>query len=501
MSRCRCRRRGAVLLVVLVVIVLLALGAYTFSETMISEREAVAMHGRKVASRVAADSGMQFVAAFVGERGSINESFLDNPQRLRNVFVSDSDFERGRSRFSVVAPRERDPTYQRIRFGVVEESSKLNLNAVIRRVVEDELAEDEARAILMRVPLLTRETADAILDWIDEDDLPRRYGAETEFYSRLPTPYQAKNGPLDTLDELLLVRGVTQEILFGEDANRNGLLDPNENDGDRSLPPDDADNVLSRGLFAMLTVHSRESNLRPDGRPKINVNQGSLQNLFKEISAEFGDDAAEFILAFRQQGADTSVGDASKNRDAPAKTRHINSLYELMGTEFRGEESGAAWKSPWSAEGNDLKKLLPELLNTLTTHGGPFIEGRININRARREVLLTVPEVDERLADLIIASQVGSSETVGGPRSITAWLLLDGHVDMAKMQQLDRYITARGDVYRAQVLGYFDAGETVTRIEAIIDATYRMPRIAALQDLTDLGAGHTRQQLAETESN
>jgi len=140
------------------------------------------------------------------------------------------------------------------------------------------------------------------------------------------------------------------------------------------------------------------------------------------------------------------------------------------------------------------------LLDALTTHAEPFIEGRININVAPREVLLAVPGMTERLADVIVASQprratADSVVAVDASRVTTAWVLTEGHVDASTMRDLDRYITARGDVYRAQVIGYFDAGATVTRLEAVIDATYRFPRVVSLQDLTDLGAGYSRRQL------
>ena len=58
------------------------------------------------------------------------------------------------------------------------------------------------------------------------------------------------------------------------------------------------------------------------------------------------------------------------------------------------------------------------------------------------------------------------------------------------MRQLDRYITGRGDVYRIQSVGYFDAGGPVTRLEAVIDATRQPPQIVQLSDLTDLGRGY-----------
>jgi general secretion pathway protein K len=46
-----------------------------------------------------------------------------------------------------------------------------------------------------------------VLDWIDPDDNSRVQGAESEFYQSLPKPYNAKNGPIDDLSELLLIKG------------------------------------------------------------------------------------------------------------------------------------------------------------------------------------------------------------------------------------------------------------------------------------------------------
>lgn len=59
---------------------------------------------------------------------------------------------------------------------------------------------------------------DAILDWLDMDDEPRPEGAESDFYEGLETPYACKNGPMESIEELLLIAGITPEIYF--DLNR-----------------------------------------------------------------------------------------------------------------------------------------------------------------------------------------------------------------------------------------------------------------------------------------
>ncbi|HHT9109807.1 MAG TPA: general secretion pathway protein GspK [Candidatus Brocadiaceae bacterium] len=60
---------------------------------------------------------------------------------------------------------------------------------------------------------MTAETiTDSILDWIDPDDFHHANGAEKDYYVGLPEPYEPKNGPLDTIEELALVKGVIPQI-------------------------------------------------------------------------------------------------------------------------------------------------------------------------------------------------------------------------------------------------------------------------------------------------
>jgi general secretion pathway protein K len=64
------------------------------------------------------------------------------------------------------------------------------------------------------------QVSDSILDWIDPDDQPRIAGAESDYYLSLTPPYQAKNGPLDDLTELMLIRGVTPDMFYGTDLSK-----------------------------------------------------------------------------------------------------------------------------------------------------------------------------------------------------------------------------------------------------------------------------------------
>jgi general secretion pathway protein K len=95
---------------------------------------------------------------------------------------------------------------------VEDEDRKINLN---RLVLPNGNAPDEQRLAVFRKLLANLDIdpslADAVVDWIDNDDIPRAGGAESAYYLSLPYAYRAKNDLFDTLDELRLVRGMTPE--------------------------------------------------------------------------------------------------------------------------------------------------------------------------------------------------------------------------------------------------------------------------------------------------
>jgi general secretion pathway protein K len=97
-------------------------------------------------------------------------------------------------------------TYQ---VDIQDESGKINLNTVseqqLRRLVEAIGISKEDGDIIV----------DSILDWKDIDKMYRLNGAEDDYYATLNPPYKAKNGRFDTIEELLLVRGVTPTYFYG----------------------------------------------------------------------------------------------------------------------------------------------------------------------------------------------------------------------------------------------------------------------------------------------
>src|SRR5262245_331513 len=205
-------RRAIILIAVLVVVVILSLVAYQYSDLMASEHRAADTAMRTAQVRLFADSGVHYAAAVLSTpdniNGVLNGNPFDNPGAFQGQVVQANGQPRLQGRFSIVAPVDpADPTAgsQPFRFGVLDEAAKVNLNALLRIDPSGKTAHD----ILMKLPNMTEDVANAILDWIDPDDTPRENGAEGETYGALSPAYRPKNGPLDSLDELLLVRGVT----------------------------------------------------------------------------------------------------------------------------------------------------------------------------------------------------------------------------------------------------------------------------------------------------
>src|SRR5579863_5022353 len=207
-------RSGTVLLIVLVVVSLLALGAYTFAEFMTIEAKSTSTFGREVQARALADSGIDLVSTLLLARYQPGpKSYYNEPATFHGVLVRDSTAGRGRGRFSVVATGDWDPSGNTVRYGITDESSKLNLNTLMKLVTAGTIQPTDVETALMSLPEMTLEIADSILDWMDTDQTAMQNGAEIHYYQSLSPPYATKDNYLDSLDELLLVKGMTPQLL------------------------------------------------------------------------------------------------------------------------------------------------------------------------------------------------------------------------------------------------------------------------------------------------
>lgn len=108
----------------------------------------------------------------------------------------------------------------------------------------------------------------SILDWIDTDNNRRVEGAESDEYNNLSPPYEAKNGPIDDISELLLIKGVTPELYWGP-ASSNYIA-PSFLAKNNPFGPSAQQNLIAVGLVDLFS---------PISSGKININTASAEVL------------------------------------------------------------------------------------------------------------------------------------------------------------------------------------------------------------------------------
>ncbi len=232
------RRQGSALLIAIWTIALLALLVMTFTFDIFLETKLTTYARNRRKAEYLAFSGLSITEMLLHRQRSVTGNELEDVTAADKWYRPALQISRGRSA-EVSEPLEDG----QIRLTITPEPGKRNVN---------KLTDEDWEAIL-GVGGIPQEywpgLIDAFNDWVDVDSLPRSDGAETEdYYTTLDPPYQARNGPVDTVRELLLVKGFSEAVLSG------GILNPDS--------PKDQQITVS-GIQDMLTTY---------GDGKVNVN-------------------------------------------------------------------------------------------------------------------------------------------------------------------------------------------------------------------------------------
>lgn len=150
-------------------------------------------------------------------------------------------------------------------YTITDEDGKMNINTAKREQLKYVFLES---GVDMEV---IDELVDSIIDWRDKNELHMLNGAEEDYYRGLDEPYSAKDGPFDSIKELLLVKGMTPEILYG------------------SKETDEDEDLSYSGVEEYLTVR---------GSGKLNINTAPRV----VIEAVMGIAAADNIMLLRETG-------------------------------------------------------------------------------------------------------------------------------------------------------------------------------------------------------
>ncbi len=517
------QRDGYVIVAVLIVVVVLSLAAYSFTDLMSAEHTAATRTHDHTQARLSAISGVHYTAAALADPEFMYNQLGGDPTAPGafhaegsgiDVFTDPNNSRLNRGFFLVATVPDTPGNYLRRDGAVIDEMGKLNINYFIMLDASGDKLYDALMKLADSNPLMTPELADAIVDWVDADDETRETGAESSYYAGIEPGYMAKNGPLNSLDELLLVRGVTPELLFGNDRNRNGVADDFEGQ------------VLDRGLSDYLTVYGRELNLDSTGVIREYINESeveNLQGLYERLQTKLDPEMADFIMAYRLMsssriGSSSSSGGRSRGgssqsqstRPATADELHSavqaalavssirmggkrpKSVLDMMSVQITLPKPPGAMQndptpvyvSPLSDPAR-LNALLPLLLDRTTVTTKVELAPRINVNTASREVLLTIPRLEVADVDNIIAMRPNVKP--GDPATTTgAWLATSGAITPDTFRRIERYVTGQSMVYRVQCVGYASKGGPQARVEAVIDTNRGAPRILYFRELTDL---------------
>lgn len=324
-------------------------------------------------------------------------------------------------------------------FGLVDEAAKLNLNTATREMLE-------------ALPRMTPELAAAILDWRDSDSEVTSGGAEDETYLRRNPAYRTKNARFESVEELRLVAGADLELLYGEDTNLNGVLDPNEDDGDLSPPADNRDGRLDPGLLEYLTVYTREPSTRSDGTPRLNVSTANPQELASLLQEKLGNERANQVQA--------RLGGSLANLTSPLE-------FYL--------------RSGMTAE--EFARIAPEI----TAGQPPQLEGLVNVNTASEAVLACLPGIGPDHAASLVAYRRSN------PGNLTSVAWVAEVLDQANAVQAGPYLTAQSYQFTADIAAVGRYGRGYRRVRYVFDTADGTARIAARQDLSSLGWALGRQ--------
>jgi type II secretory pathway component PulK len=436
-DRRRLQRRGAILIVAMVTCATLAGVVLALSHTMAIEAIAAANQAARSQASAIELGGEQYVI------GAITD------QNTAVMQLTDDQFDAipcGDGYFWVLRPQTDDASLPT--FGLVDESSKLNINYASYNA-------------LLQLPGMSDQpdVAASIINWRNTNGQTQPLGATNDFYQSQPDPYYMKgylfpqNPQYETVEELLLVSGVTPQILYG-DGTAPPLGQANSSIGSVGMSTS-GDVEISRGLYSLLTIYSQEPATAPNGG-------GQRQNV-RTITAggRNGGGNLATIRNFLTQQLGHSVN------VFPGTYNDLFQFYTRTGM-----------------SSDDFSKVFDQLAVPSATGGAANtpIYGRINVNTAPPEVLACINNgLSSADVQKIVAARAANN---GDPAAPIGWLVKALGADV---NQLGNAVTDQPSRYSADILAVSGNGRAFKRVRVVIDASGQTPQIIYRRDITDRG--------------
>ena len=385
--------------------------------------------GDKIQARYLALAGIEKAEALLyKEAQDRSHSGKNHTGELYDDTQDFQDVALGRGTFSVLR-RGRDDEGGGVIYGVSDEESRLNLN----------IADHDA---LTKIQGLGSDVANSILAWRGQQG---SNVVEAEYYESQRPPYEPRRAAFETVRELLMVRGVTPDLLYGSDAHQNGLLD--DEAGGMNEPPKYQDYVSGDdlGWAGILTVDSSVKNVNADGESRVDI-QSADENSLATVHG-ITRNIAHAIVSYR--GKNNFQGIADLLNVTPPQD---------------GQSAGITQNNSGSSGGGVIdENLLMEIGDDVTASDNQTQYGLININTASLNVLVCLPGIDRDLAQKII-SQRQSSGFYANPAEL---LKVDGMTpDIFK--QVVPLVTARSETFRILAEGRVKSTGVSQRVQVIV---------------------------------
>jgi len=440
----RGRVEASVLVGLLWCIALLAVVVISLLHTARMDLMVVKNHGDKIQAHYLALAGIERAKALLYQNA--HDRSRSGRNHSGELYSADEKFRNvrfGRGQYSVFR-RARPEEGGGIVYGVADEESRLNLNTAS--------AEE-----LLRLEGFTRPMAMAVVAWRGENSPENSLAANADYYASLQPPSQPRNGPFQSVRELLMVREVSPELLLGDDRQENGLLDQA---GDPEAPDSGADALGAGGDLgwaASLTAHSTDRNVNAAGQDRVNIQtatEATLTGVHGITPA-----IARAIVQYRGRNRFQSIAD----------------LLDVTAAQNQGQPGSAAGFTPPPAnftgapsDGSGGPKLIDstlfmDLADDVTVEADADQAGLVNVNTAGLEVLMCLPGMNRELAQAIISYR----QSAGSLANVASLLKVPGF-DTGRLKQIAPRITVRSETYRILSEGRVRSTGTRERIQAIV---------------------------------
>lgn len=435
----RSGNRASVLVIVMwICLGLVALALY-FANSMSSELRAADNRVSETAARQAIAGGIRYAAYVLTQYATGGAVPNIEDYRAEALPVGDAAFWFiGRNTDNLPQQQINEPY-----FALVDESSKLNLNTV-------------TSAMLQALPLpgMTAEFADAVVAW--RSATSQNAANMDNLYSQLDPARRNKGAAYETVDELRLINGAMLDLILGEDINRNGVLDANEDDGEGSAPRDDQNGQLLAGVLEYVTVYSRVPATSASGSRRINVTTLTTQQARQQMQTRLTQRGISTQRAAQMMARIPFDPRVAQNPST------ITSVADFMVTTQMTADEFALVRTDLSAA------------NGATA-------GLVNVNTASEVVLSCIPGIGpERAAALVAYRQ-------SNPTALTSMAWLTQVLTNAQIRQAGRYITDQSYHFSADIAAVGVNGRGYCREKVVFDTSNSTPRIVYRQDLTAFG--------------